>query len=101
MCTTPFSFCTILSQTNRNLQAKRASKQSWEEGRKVAADICSASDEEKARWLWESYSAVTGSSQIERGGLEGEHIFLSEALEISNYINFSRALRTTHIQVKN
>jgi len=54
-----------------NVQAKKASKRSWEEGKKVAADICQASNEEKANWLWESYSAVTGSSHIERGGLEG------------------------------
>jgi len=53
-----------------NVQAKKASKRSWEEGKKVAADICQASNEEKANWLWESYSAVTGSSHIERGGLE-------------------------------
>ena len=51
---------------------KRKGKTGWEATKALSRDIANASLEAQADWLWESFAHSTGSTSLERAGLEGE-----------------------------
>lgn len=53
---------------------KRKKKGDWQKAKIVSEGICTASSEQQALWLWESYASSTGSSSLEKAGLEGKRI---------------------------
>ena len=51
---------------------KKKRNADYRESKTLSQSISTASCETQAQWLWDSYALATGSSPLERAGLEGE-----------------------------